>query len=121
MTLQHGDILHFKAKGFERLKAGLNRMRTGIYLEIENESMVAIYVDGTVALITLYNFSKCYDYISSRPNWVTSPTKEVFSRIGRKFKNEHVMFAEIIGAPDFDKAKHGSILEICIDKEWLSE
>lgn len=117
--MKHGDILHFKAKGFHKLLAGFNRMRTAIFLEIYSENVVAIIENGVVKLMPLKQFSYKYDYISSRPEWVSNPINEVFQRLTMKYKNEHVFFAEIIGISDFDKCKQNDILKICIEKEWL--
>lgn len=117
--MKHGDILHFKAKGWYRLKAGLNPMRTAIFLEIFGENVVAIFEQGEVKLIQLFDFTKRFDYVSSRPNWISDPANEILQRLGLKYKNENVFFAEIIGISDFDKVKKGGILQICIEKGWL--
>jgi hypothetical protein len=117
--MKHGDILHFKAKGIARLFAGFNRMRTGLFLHIEDYPIVVIFENSELKLIPFKHFEMNNDFISSRPEWVENPTVEIIKRIGRKFKNEHVCFAEIIGVADFDKAKQDDILKICIEKEWL--
>ena len=117
--LKHGDILHFKAKGIYRFTAGFNPMRTAIYLEMFEENVVAIFEDKQFKLVPLKWFSDRYDYISSRPNCAINPANEVIQRLGLKYRNEHVLFAEIIGVSDFDKCKKDDILKICIEKEWL--
>jgi len=118
--MKHGDILHFKAKGIARLFAGLNRMRTGLLLEIEDYSVAVIFENKQLKLIPFKHFELNNDYISSRPEWVENPTIEVMKRLNMKYKNEHVLFAEIIGVADFDKVKQNGILEICIEKGWLN-
>jgi hypothetical protein len=117
--MKHGDILHFKAKGIARLFAGFNRMRTGLLLEIEDYSVAVIFENKQLKLIPFKHFELNNDYISSRPEWVENPTIEVMKRLNMKYKNEHVLFAEIIGVADFDKVKQNGILEICIEKRWL--
>jgi len=118
--LKHGDILHFKAKGLKRLFAGFNNMRTALLLEVENYSVAVIFENKELKLIPFKHFDLNNDYISSRPEWVLNPTIEVMKRLNMKYKNEHVLFAEIIGVADFDKVKQNGILEICIAKEWLN-
>lgn len=117
--LKHGDILHFKAKGLRRLFAGFNPMRTGLLLEIEDYSVAVIFEDKKLKLIPFKHFELNYQFVSSRPNWVLNPTIEVMKRLNMKYKNEHVLFAEIIGVADFDKCKQNDILKICIEKQWL--
>jgi hypothetical protein len=80
---------------------------------------VVIFENGVIKFIPIKQFWNKYDYISSSPEWVENPTIEVFKRLGLKYKNEHVFFAEIIGVADFDKVKQNDILKICIKKEWL--
>jgi hypothetical protein len=119
--LKHGEILHFKSKGLKRLFAGFNNMRTGIYLQAFGIDLVAIYDNKELKLIQFKSFSNNYDYISSSPEkWVKNPAIEILERLGLKYKNEHVLFAEIIGVSDFDKVKQNGILEICIAKNWLN-
>lgn len=118
--LKHGDILHFKAKGLKRLFAGFNPMRTAIYLEAFGIDLVAIYHNKEIKLVQFKWFSNNYDFISSRPEkWVKNSAIEILERLGLKYKNEHVLFAEIIGVADFDKVKQNDILKICIEKQWL--
>jgi len=118
--LKHGDILHFKAKGFKRLFAGTNPMRSALLLEIEDYLVAVIFEDKQLKLIPFKHFELSNDYISSSPEWVLNPTIEVMKRLNMKYKNEHVLFAEIIGVSDFEKVKQNGILEICISKGWLN-
>ena len=118
--LKHGDILHFKAKGIKRFFAGFNPMRTAIFLELFGIDLVAIYHNKELKLVQFKWFSDNYQFISSRPDkWIEDPALEVAQRLGMKYKNEHVLFAEIIGFADFNKCKVNDILKICIEKQWL--
>ena len=121
VMLKHGDILHYRAKGIRRLFAGFNPMRTAIFLEGFDVDLVAIYDKGGVKLVQFKWFSDNHQYVSSRPDkWVVNPFTEIAIRMGMRFKNEHVMFGEIIGAVDFWKFKSGDIMKLCIEKGWLN-
>lgn len=117
--LKHGDILHFNAKGIYKLTAGFNHIRTALYLEIEGEKMVAIYEKNELKLMQLFAFSKRFNYVASRPIWVTNPSVEILQHIGMKFKNESVLFAEIIGFSNFWLCRKDDILKLCIANNWL--
>jgi hypothetical protein len=119
--LQHGDILHYKAKGLRRVFAGFNPMRTAIFVEVFGVDLVAIYHKGEVKLVQFKWFSENYQFVSSHPEkWIVDPLHEIALRLGMSYKNENVLFGEIIGAVDFWNFKEGDIIKLCIEKGWLN-
>ncbi len=119
--LSHGSIIHFKARGVNRLFAGLNISRSGIALIIEGLTFVATVDKNKVRLIPFGQFNKSFIYISSRPQWIKDPIFDVLSRLEMNYKSDAVFVAEMLGAKDFEKFKGDDVFKYCIAKEWLSE
>jgi len=116
--LKVNDIVHFKSSGLTRFSK-LNRMRSGIYIEIEEIGFIATVINGVVTLIPFLQFADAYSYISSRANWIENPYLDIISRIGMKYKGSGVFVAEILGYGNFEVMNSKGVLEYCINKEWL--
>ena len=116
--LKVNDILHFKSSGLTRLSK-LNRMHSGIYIEIEGIGFIATVVRGVVTLIPFLQFADSNSYISSRAMWIVDPYMEIISRIGMKYSGSGRFVAEIIGARNFETMNSKSVIEFCMQKEWL--
>lgn len=119
--LNHGSIIHFKARGVNRLFSGLNISRSGIALIIEGLTFVATVDKNKVRLIPFGQFNKSFIYISSRPTWIKDPIFDVLSRLEMNYKSDAVFVGEMLGAKDFEKFKGDDVFKYCISKDWLSE
>lgn len=118
--MKHGDILHFKAKGLQRLIAGFNPIRTALFIRLNGYDVVVMFEDGKSKFVTFAWFCKRFNFVSSRPEmWIVDPLTEVIKRLELKYKNEHIYFGELIGFSDFDKMKKDDILKRCIENGWL--
>lgn len=117
--LSHGSIIHFKARGVNRLFAGLNVSRSGIALIIEGLTFVATVDKNKVRLIPYGQFDKSFIYISSRPQWIKDPIFDILSRLEMNYKTDAIFVGEMLGAKDFEKFKGDDVLKYCISKEWL--
>lgn len=119
--LKSGDVLHYKARGFKKIFAGFNRTKSALLLVHSGVYVVATLERGRIKIVPFINFLNETSFISSSPNWETNPIGEVFSIIGKSYKNSDQFVGEVLGSKDFESFRSGDVLKYCIKKGWLSE
>lgn len=95
-------------------------MQSGILITIKDLAFVVTVEKGQVSMISLFLFQERFQYVSSSPNWKTSPIRDVLTRFGwASYENSDQFIGEILGAMDFDRFKSGDVLKYCIKKGWF--